>query len=54
MAWHEQGTGKRPAFLFKLTANVKRAITAIPWDTWQGRSNKGLVQLAELDLKLSG
>ena len=56
MAWHEQGTGKRPAFLFKLklTANVKRAITAIPWDTWQGRSNEGIVQLAELDLKLSG
>ena len=24
------------------------------WDTWQGRSNEGLVQLAELDLKLSG
>ena len=56
MAWHEQGAGKRPAYLFKLklTANVKRAIAAIPWDTWQGRSNEGLVQLAELDLKLNG
>ena len=56
MAWHEQGAGKRPAFLFKLklTANVKRAIAAIPWDTWQGRSNEGLVQIAELDLKLNG
>ena len=44
------------SFLFKLklTANVKRAIAAIPWDTWQGRSNEGLVQLAELDLKLTG
>ena len=56
MAWHEEGAGKRPAYLFKLklTANVKRAIAAIPWDTWQGRSNEGLVQLAELDLRLGG
>jgi len=29
-------------------------IAAIPWDTWQVRSNEGLVQLAELDLKLTG
>jgi hypothetical protein len=56
MAWHEQGAGKRPAFLFKLklTANVKRAIAAIPWESWQGRANEGLTQLAELDLKLHG
>jgi hypothetical protein len=56
MAWHEQGTGKRPAFLFKLklTANVKRAIAAIPWNTWQGQPGEGLVQLAELELKLQG
>lgn len=56
MAWHEQGCGKRPSFLFKLklTANVKRAIAAVPWDDWQGRANEGLVQLAELELKLNG
>lgn len=40
MAWHEQGKGKRPSFLFKLklTANVKKAIAAIRWDDWQGKS----------------
>jgi hypothetical protein len=56
MAWHEQGAGKRPAFLFKLklTANVKRAIAAVPWDQWQGCAGEGLTQLAELQLKLNG
>lgn len=56
MAWHEQGRGQRPGYLFKLklTANVKRAIAAVPWEDWQGRSHKGLVQLVELKLKLHG
>jgi hypothetical protein len=56
MAWHEQGKGKRPSFLFKLklTANVKKAIAAIRWDDWQGKSNEGLVQLAEIRLRLNG
>jgi len=56
MAWHEQSSGKRPSYLFKLklTANVKKAITAIRWDDWQGKSNEGLVQLAEIKLKLTG
>jgi hypothetical protein len=56
MAWHEQGEGRRPSFLFKLklTANVKKAIAAVPWDDWQGRPNEGLVQLAELQLRLNG
>lgn len=42
MAWHEQGTGKRPSFLFKLklTSNVKKAIAAVPWDDWQGKSHE--------------
>jgi len=56
MAWHEQSSGERPSYLFKLklTANVKKAITAIRWDDWQGKSNEGLVQLAEIKLKLTG
>jgi hypothetical protein len=57
MAWHEQeGRGKRPSYLFKLklTANVKRAIAAVPWNDWQGQPNEGLVQLVELKLKLDG
>jgi len=56
MAWHEQSSGKRPSYLFKLklTANAKKAITAIRWDDWQGKSNEGLVQLAEIKLKLTG
>jgi hypothetical protein len=56
MAWHEQGKGKRPSFLFKLklTANVKKAIAAVPWNHWQAQSKEGLVQLVELKLKLHG
>ena len=56
MARHEQGQGMRPSYLFKLklTANVKKAIAAVPWDDWQGKSNEGLVQLVELKLKLHG
>jgi hypothetical protein len=56
MAWHEQGEGRRPSYLFKLklTSNVKKAITAVPWDDWQGKSNEGLVQVVEIRLKLNG
>ncbi len=56
MARHEQGKGKRPSHLFKLkpTANVKKAIAAVPWDDWQGKSNEGLVQPVELEPKLHG
>jgi hypothetical protein len=56
MALHEQGKGKRPSYLFKLklTANVKKAIAKTPWDDWQGKSNEGLVQLAEIKLQLNG
>ena len=56
MAWHEQGKGKRPSYLFKLklTSNVKKAIAKVSWDHWQGKPNEGLVQLAELKLKLAG
>jgi len=56
MAWHEKPEAKRPSFLFKLklTANVKKAIAAVPWEDWQGKSNEGLVQLVELKLKLNG
>lgn len=56
MAWHEQGKGKRPSYLFKLklTANVKKAISNVPWNDWQGKPNEGLVQLVELELKLNG
>ena len=39
---------------FKLTTNVKKAIAAVPWDDWQGKSNEGLVQLVELRLQLHG
>lgn len=56
MAWHEQDGGKHPSYLFKLklTANVKKAIAAVPWKDWQGKSGEGLVQLVELKLKLDG
>ncbi len=56
MAWHEQGQAARPRYLFKLklTANVTRAIAGVPEDAWQGKSGDGLVQLAEIKLRLNG
>ena len=56
MAWHEQDKGKHLSCLFKLklTTNVKKTIAKIPWDHWQGKSTEGLVQLAEIRLKLNG
>lgn len=56
MAWHEEGTGKRPSYLFKLklTSNVKKAIAQVRWDDWQGKPNEGLAQLAEIKLRLNG
>lgn len=56
MSWHEQGNGKRHSNLFKikLTANVKKAIAKDSWDHWQGKSNEGVKQLAQIKLKLTG
>ena len=47
MAWHEKESG-RPRFLFKLklTANVRRAISAVPEEKWQGPPQRGILQLA--------
>lgn len=56
MAWHEKPGSKRPKYLFKLkqTANVKKAIAAIPWGDWRGHPNQGLSQVAEIKLQLQG
>lgn len=55
MAWHEQ-VPNRPKYLFKLrlTKNLKRAIARLSEDDWEGCPSTGLLQTAELDLKLSG
>jgi hypothetical protein len=55
MAWHELGAG-RPYYLFKLklTANVRRAIAALPESAWQGPASAGVLQVAEMNLKLWG
>jgi hypothetical protein len=52
-AWHEARTD-RPYYLFrlKLTANVKRAIAAVPTSAWQGPARLGVLQVAELTLRL--
>jgi hypothetical protein len=52
-AWHEAPAG-RPHYLFrlKLTANVKRAIAAVPEQDWQGPARLGVLQVAELTLRL--
>jgi hypothetical protein len=52
-AWHEAQAG-RPHYLFrlKLTANVKRAIAAVPEEAWQGPARLGVLQVAEIRLKL--
>jgi hypothetical protein len=52
-AWHEAPT-PRPYYLFrlKLTANVKRAIAAVPESSWQGPARLGVLQVAEINLRL--
>lgn len=52
-AWHEAQPG-RPHYLFrlKLTANVKRAIAAVPEKNWQGPARLGVLQVAEVQLRL--
>ncbi len=52
-AWHEASAG-RPRYLFrlKLTANVKRAIAAVPETDWQGPARLGVLQVAEVTLRL--
>lgn len=52
-AWHEAQCG-RPHYLFrlKLTANVKRAIAAVPEADWQGPVRLGVLQVAEVVLRL--
>lgn len=51
-AWHEAPPG-RPHYLFrlKLTANVKRAIAAVPENDWQGPARLGVLQVAELTVR---
>jgi len=52
-AWHEAKAG-RPHYLFglKLTANVKRAIVAVPDHAWQGPGPLDILQVAEMTLRL--
>lgn len=51
--WHEAQAG-RPQYLFRLrlTANVKRAIAAVPEGEWQGPARLGVLQVVELPLRL--
>ena len=55
MAWHERKVG-RPHFLLKLklTANVRRAMAALPEESWQGPAQWGVLQVAEGRLRLPG
>ena len=55
MAWHEAAAG-RPRYLFKLklTANVRRALHALPETAWQGPAAAGVWQVAEARVRLSG
>lgn len=55
MAWHEAAPA-RPKYLFKLklTANVRRALHALPETAWQGPGEAGLWQVAEARVRLPG
>lgn len=55
MVWHE-ARAERPYYLFKLklTANVRRAIAALPESAWEGPASQGVLQVAELNLQLWG
>lgn len=54
MAWHEAAGERRPKYLFKLTANVRRAIARVPWPLWEGANTVGCQQLAETTVRLQG
>jgi hypothetical protein len=56
MAWHEASGAPRPHYLFKLrlTANVRRALAALPESAWQGPAQRGVLQIAEIALQLPG
>jgi hypothetical protein len=55
MAWHETAPA-RPKYLFKLklTANVRRALHALPETAWQGPGEAGVWQVAEARVRLPG
>lgn len=55
MAWHEAAPA-RPRYLFKLklTANVRRALHALPETAWQGPGEAGVWQVAEARVQLHG
>jgi hypothetical protein len=55
MSWHEQAPD-RPKFLFKLklTSNVRKAISEVPEQAWQGPGQFGCWQVAESTVLLTG
>jgi hypothetical protein len=55
MAWHEAAPA-RPKYLFrlKLTANVRRALHALPETAWPGPGEPGVWQVAEARVSLPG
>ena len=55
VAWHE-AQAERPRYLFKLklTANVRRALHALPETAWQGPAEAGVWQVAEARVRLPG
>jgi hypothetical protein len=55
MAWHEAGPARaRYLFKLKLTANVRRALHALPETAWQGPGAAGVWQVAEARVRLHG
>lgn len=55
VGWHE-ASPERPKCLFKLrmTKGVQRAIAAVGEESWQGPSKFGVMQAAEIELRLAG
>lgn len=56
LAWHEQPDVLRPHYLckLKLTANVRRAIAALPESAWAGQPQVGAEQYAQTSVRLDG
>ena len=54
LSWHESEAG-RPHYLFKLklTSHVRRVLTGIPEEAWQGEYAHGVLQVAEARVQLS-
>lgn len=54
MRWHEQPDHPEYLFKLRLTKNLKRAIAKVGEEQWKGCPSAGVLQTAEIELRLTG